>query len=76
MSRALYQLLVEVQKLILLPFKTGASMRATVVISKECCVFVHHKNGLSFTFYFDLKTFAARVFDVGCLAENVCHDVC
>ena len=36
---------------------------------------MNHKDILSFSFNFDLKTFAAGVIDIRSFAENMCHDV-
>lgn len=43
-GRALDQCLVQIKKLVFLPFQAGTCMRAAVVISKKLAVFVHHKN--------------------------------
>jgi hypothetical protein len=66
---------IQVEKLVFLPFETGAGMRALVVIGKKLAVFMHDKNGLGFAFDFNLETFAARVFDISGFAENVSHNV-
>lgn len=36
---------------------------------------MNDKDTPSFSFYFDLKTFAAGVIDIRGLAENMCHNV-
>ncbi len=59
----------------LLPFEAGTGMRAFVVICKKFIVFVHHKDGAGFAFYFEFETFAAGVFDIGGIAEYVGHIV-
>ena len=76
MCGALYQCFVEVKKLVLLPFQTGAGMWTLVVICKVFAIFMHHKNGLGFAFDFDLETFTARVFNIGSFAKKICHNVC
>jgi len=72
---ALDQGIVQIEEFILLPFETGTGMRTLIVIGKKITVFMHHEDVTSFTFYFDLETFTAGVFDIGGFAENVCHDV-
>lgn len=69
MCRALDQLIVEIKKLILLPFKTGTGMWTLVVISKELAIFMHNKNRTIVVFYLELETFAARIFDIIGFAE-------
>jgi len=76
MRRTLDKCLVEIKELVLLPFKTGTGMRTLVEISKELTVFMYDKNSLGSIIYYDLETFAARVFDISCFAEYVCHNVC
>ncbi len=76
MCGALYQCFVQVKKLVLLPLKTGTCVWALVEICKEFAIFMNDKNGLDFTPDFDFETFAAWVFNIGGLAENVCHNVC
>jgi len=75
MCCALYQRLIQVEKLVFLPFKAGACMWALIVISKELSILVHHKNVVGFTVDFKLETFAAGVFDISGFAENVAHNV-
>ena len=76
MCGALYKCFIQIKKLVLLPFKAGAGVRAPVVISKKFTIFLHDKNRLFFTIYFKLKTFAAGIFNIGGFAKNVCHNVC
>ena len=76
MGGALDKCFIKIQKLVFLPFETGAGMRTFVVIGKKFTVFMHDKNGLGFAFDFNLETFAARVFDICGFAENVGHYVC
>jgi len=75
MGRALNQRLVQIKKLVFLPFQAGSGVRAAVVISKKLTVLVHHKNRRCFALDFDIKAFAAGVFDITGFAENVAHDV-
>ena len=75
MRGALNKSFVYIKELIFLPFKTGSSVRAFVVICKKAAVFMYNKNRLGFTFNFNLEAFAAGVFDIRGFAEDVCHDV-
>jgi hypothetical protein len=72
---ALYQCIVQIQEFILLPLETGTGMRTLIVIGKKVTVFMYHEDVTGFTFYFNLETFTAGVFDIGGFAENVYHDV-
>jgi len=76
MRCTLDQFFIEIEELVLLPFETGAGMRALVEISKEFAIFMYHENRLGFTFYFNLETLTAGVFDIAGSAEYVCHNVC
>jgi len=76
MGRALNQLLVQIQKLVFLPFKVCTSMWTLVVVSKKLTIFMDQKNRLNFTADFNLETFTAGVFDISGSAENMGHDVC
>lgn len=67
---------VHIKKLVLLPFQTGACVWALIEISKELAVFMHDENRPVFMTDFYLETFAAGVFNIGCFAENICHNVC
>lgn len=69
MCRTLDQLIVEIKKLILLPFKIGSGMWALVVISKELAIFMHNKNRPGVAFYLKLEAFAAGIFDISGFAE-------
>jgi hypothetical protein len=69
MGRTLDQFLVDIEKLVFLPFETGTRMRALVVISEELGILVNHKNGPGFTFDLEFETLAAGVFDIGGFAE-------
>ncbi len=75
MRSTLDQLFIKIQKLIFLPFKIDAGMRALIMISKKFPVFMYHEDGERFTFDSDFETFAARVFDVCSFAENMSHNV-
>ncbi len=74
-GRALDQCLVQVKKLVFLPLQAGTGVRAIVVISKKLAVLVYDKDRLCFALDFDIKTFAAGVFDIAGFAEKVAHDV-
>ena len=75
MRSALYERVVEIKKLVFLPVKINAGVWALIVISEKLSILMHHKNIAGLSLYFQLKTFAAGVFDIGCFAENVCHVV-
>ena len=75
MCCALYQCLVEIKKLVLLPLKAGTGMRALVVKSKEFTILVYDKNSSGLAPDFEFETFAAGVFDIRGFAENVGHVV-
>jgi len=76
MRSTLDERFVQIEKLVFLPFKTGASMWTLIVISKKIAILVYDKNGPGSAFDFNLETFTARVFDIGGFAENVFHNVC
>ena len=71
MSSALDQRVIQVQKLVFLPFQVGTCVRTLVVIGKKSSVFVDHKDRPGFAIDLDLEALAAGVLYVGSFAENV-----
>lgn len=76
MGSTLNECFIKIQKLVFLPFQRGTGMRAFIVVSEKCAIFMHHEYRLHLAFDLELKAFAARVFDISSFAENVGHDVC
>lgn len=76
MRGALYELFIQVEKLVFLPFQAGAGMRTLIVIGKKFAILVYHEDGPGFTIDLYFETFTAGVVDITGFAENVGHNVC
>lgn len=75
MGGTLDEFLVEIEKLVFLPFEIGAGMRTLIVIGKKLAILLYHEDRLVFAVDLDLETFTAGVFDITGFAENVGHNV-
>jgi len=75
MHAALNQVIIKVKKLVFLPVKAGASMRAAVFIGMEAGVFMHYKQVDLFSSLFNREFFRTGVGDFVTVTEFDGHSL-